>query len=112
MRITIQDIHTGIRTTRTIPTDDLTHQFHRVVWTQTGWSICLAGRRGLGTSYCTPISHRFKTKKEAGEWKRKHLAKSPYEYWVAEPGRFYIDEGGNIKPCRKSEGMPVPEVCS
>lgn len=81
----------------------LTHQFFAIVWTSTGWSICVAGRQGIGTSYCTPISLRFPTRKKAIEWRHEHLADKPSSYWVAPEGKWLINEKGNLQPCFKTE---------
>lgn len=81
----------------------LTHQFYAIVDTNTGWTICLAGRQGLGTHYCTPVSLRFRTKRLAKEWRDKHLAKSPVDYWIAEEGKYLLRENGELVPCWRTE---------
>lgn len=84
-------------------TNILTHQFFAIVDTKTGWTVCVAGRHGLGTRYTTPISLRFPTKQLAKEWRGRHLAKKPADYWIAEEGKYLIRESGELVPCWRTE---------
>lgn len=81
----------------------LTHEFFAVVYTNTGWTVCLAGRQGCGTHYCTPVSLRFRTKRLAKEWRDSYLAKKPYDYWIAEEGKYLLNERGELTPCLRTK---------
>jgi len=94
----------------TFDTPILTYQFFAIVWTRTGWAVCLAGRQGLGTHYCTPAPERFTTKRAAMTWRREVLADSPASYWTAPAGKYLLDEHGKRRACYATEKSEIRET--
>lgn len=74
MRVETRDVVTGEQRTITLGRWR-THEFWAVNPARDGWCFQRAGREGLGTSYDPPLPGHsgFKTKREAVEFKRKHL---------------------------------------
>lgn len=83
----------------------LTNEFYAIKRNHSSglWYICLAGRQGLGTTYCTPFDMTFRTRKLAKGWRDKWLAKSPHDYWIAPTGKYLLLENGTLKPCHGTE---------